>query len=68
MVGLSKSAMKNIPLYVPPGATENAAYGVAGPDFLYPVLSKGTGMEPKWKFDSTVSALDAVITLVANGT
>jgi hypothetical protein len=67
MVGLTESAMKNIPLYIPPDETANSPYGIAGTDCPYPVLGTGSGLKPLWEFDGTVSPIDAVITLVSGG-
>lgn len=42
--------LSTIPLYIPPGATEDAPYGPAGEDCPYPILEKGTGNNPKHRY------------------
>lgn len=40
----------NIPFYVPPNATTDAPYGPAGADCPFPILPRGTGLNPKLNF------------------
>lgn len=37
-------------IYIPPGATKDAPFGPAGKDCPYPILGKGTGLKPKYRF------------------
>lgn len=39
-----------IPLYIPPGATQDAPYGPAGDDCPYPILPRGTGLNPRLQY------------------
>lgn len=47
MAGIDTELLKDfLPLYIPPGGTEAAPYGPAGPDCPYPVVGRGMPMKP----------------------
>ncbi len=53
-------SLRNIPLYVPPGAIAEAPYGPADAGCPYPVLAAGTGLVPRFLFGAEVSAWAAL--------
>ncbi len=56
--------LQSLPLYVPPGATLDAPYGVADPYCAYPVLGVGTALSPRFDFGPEVSPWEALGSLV----
>lgn len=52
--------LQTLPLYIPPGATVDAPYGVAGPECGYPVLAAGTGLRPRYDFSPEISPWSAL--------
>lgn len=51
------------PLYVPPGTRRDAPYGPAGKGCSYPILLRGTGMKPNWRFTPEQSAEEVLAAL-----
>lgn len=50
VAGIHPQWLTFLPLYIPPGKTEEAPYGQAGIDCPYPVLARGTGGAPKYRY------------------
>ena len=48
--GQNDAFLQTIPLYVPPGATQDAPYGPAGYDCPYYSLPRGTGLKPFFEY------------------
>ena len=58
--------LRNIPLYIPPGASADAPYGKAGQDCPYPVLEEGSGLNAKHKYLPDMLGWDILQKLVLN--